>query len=243
MNYREAIERLKSLSDPARVAAMSRFGVQVKKALGISAPELRRLAREIGKDHAMAARLWSSGIHEARILAALIDDAQFVTEGQMESWASDFDSWDVCDACCSNLFDRTPFAYRKAIEWSRREEEYVKRAAFALMAALAVHDKKAADENFVKFLPLIRRESADDRNFVKKAVNWALRQIGKRNAALNRAAIDAAREIQSVSSRSARWIAADALRELTSEKVQSRLRRKSSSFERTSSDQRARANF
>jgi 3-methyladenine DNA glycosylase AlkD len=227
MKYRDLIERLKALSDPARVAGMSRFGVEVKKALGVSAPELRRLARETGKDHQLAARLWASQIHEARILASLIDDPRLVTEDQMESWASDFDSWDVCDACCSNLFCRTPFAYRKAIEWSGREEEYVKRAAFALMAALAVHDKKAADEKFAEFLPIIRREAADDRNFVKKAINWALRQIGKRNAALNRAAIAAASEIRLIDSRSARWIAADALRELTGEQVRNRLRRKS----------------
>ncbi len=225
MTYREVIERLKSLSEPARVSAMSRFGVQVKKALGISAPELRGLAKEIGKDHALAARLWSSGIHEARILAALTDDPHLVTEDQMENWAADFDSWDVCDACCLNLFDHTPFAYKKAIEWSRREEEYVKRAAFALMAALAVHDKKASDKNFLEFLPIIKRESADDRNFVKKAVNWALRQIGKRNTALNRAAFETACEIRLIDSRPARWIAADALRELSSEQVQKRLLR------------------
>lgn len=229
MTYGEVIERLKSLSDPARVSAMSRFGVQVKKALGISAPELRKLAKEIGKDHALAARLWSSGIHEARILAALTDDPHLVTEDQMENWAADFDSWDVCDACCLNLFDHTPFAYKKIAEWSRREKAYVKRAAFALMAALAVHDKNASDKNFVKFLPIIKRESADDRNFVKKAVNWALRQIGKRNIVLNRAAIETACEIRLIDSRSARWIAADALRELSSAQVQNRLRKKSDS--------------
>ena len=175
-------------------------------------------------NHNLAQELWASGIHEARILACMIDDPEMVNEEQIERWVKDFDSWDVCDQCCSNLFDKTEFAYQKAVEWSKRNEEFVKRAGFVLMACLAVHDKKAKDKEFLRFLPIIKRESADNRNFVKKAVNWALRQIGKRNLNLNREAIEAAAEIQKMDSRSAKWIASDAIRELTSEAVQERLR-------------------
>jgi 3-methyladenine DNA glycosylase AlkD len=155
-----------------------------------------------------------------------VDEPAKVTEAQLERWARDFDSWDICDGVCSNLFDRTPFARGKAIEWSARREEYVKRAGFVLMAALAVHDKKAPDALFREFLPLIEREATDERNFVKKAVNWALRQIGKRNGALNRDAIAAAKRIRRIDSKAARWIAADALRELQSAAVQERLKGK-----------------
>lgn len=225
MQYREIITKLKSFSNPEAVAGMARFGIDISKAYGISAPTLRQLAKEIGTNHVLAQRLWASGIHEARILAALIDDPQLVTEAQMESWVKDFHSWDICDACCGNLFDKTPFAYRKAVEWSSRKEEFVKRAGFALMAYLAVHDKAAKDEVFLKFLPLIKRHAVDERNFVKKAVNWALRQIGKRSRSLNRAAIQTAKAIQKIDSKSARWVAADALRELTSAKIKNRLRR------------------
>lgn len=224
MQYEQVLEKLKAAGSPKAAEGMARYGIQTERAYGISAPTLRALAREIGKDHALALQLWASGIHEGRMLAALIDDPKLVSEGQLESWVSAFDSWDVCDCCTSNLFRKTPFAYQKVVEWSGREEEFVKRAAFALMAALAVHDKKADDEQFLRFLPLIKRESGDGRNFVKKAVNWALRQIGKRNANLNEAAIQMAQEIKSLESTSARWIAADALRELTSDAVQERLR-------------------
>lgn len=203
---------------------MSRFGIKADKAFGVSVPALRKLAKSIGKDHALAQALWESGLHEARELATMIADPELVTEELMERWVMDIDSWDVCDHCCGNLWDKTPFAYRKAREWSRRPEEFVKRAAFSLMAALAVHDKTASDDAFIKFFAIIKRESIDERNFVKKAVNWALRQIGKRNRKLNRQAIETAREIQKLDSKSARWIAADALRELTNDKVQSRMR-------------------
>ncbi len=204
---------------------MARFAVPIDKALGIPTPALRKLAREIGKDHQLAEDLWKSGIHEARTLAALIDDPKLVTQEQAERWLRDFDSWDICDCCCGILFDKTHFAYRKAVEWSRRKKEFAKRAGFALMAALAVHDKEAAEAKFLRFLPIIKRESTDQRNFVKKAVNWALGQIGKRSRRLNKAAVKAARAIRKTGSRSARWIAADALRELTSEAVQERLKR------------------
>src|SRR3990170_4919512 len=206
------LKKLKSLSDPKAVEGMARFGINPKNTYGVSIPNLRSMAKKIGRNHVLAQQLWSSGIHEVRILAGMVDAPEMVTEEQMEQWVKDFDSWDVCDQCCSNLFDKTNFAHQKAAEWSRRREEFVKRAGFVLMAALSVHDKKAKDEAFMKFLPIIKRESTDDRNFVRKAVNWALRQIGKRNATLNRAAIETAEEIQKIESKSAKWIASDALR-------------------------------
>jgi 3-methyladenine DNA glycosylase AlkD len=224
MKCEDILNKLKALSNPEAVAGMARFGINPENILGISIPTLRGLARGIGKDHALAQELWSSGIHEARILASMIDDPKTVTEEQMEAWVKDFDSWDVCDQCCMNLFEKTEFAYQKCVEWSSRRDEFVKRAGFALMARLAVSDKRAGDEEFMKFLPIIKRESVDDRNYVRKAVNWSLRQIGKRNRSLNRAATMTAKEIQKIDSKSARWIASDALRELTSEKVQRRLK-------------------
>ena len=202
---------------------MGRFGINPANAYGVSVPNLRRIAKDTGKSHELAQQLWESNIHEARILAGMIDEPQKVTEGQMEAWVRGFDSWDVCDQCCLNLFAKTGFAYQKAAEWSADEGEFVKRAGFALMACLAVGDKQAGDAQFEAFLPLIKRESGDNRNYVKKAVNWALRQIGKRNPTLNRRAVETAQEVKSMGSTSARWIAADAIRELTSEAVQKRL--------------------
>jgi 3-methyladenine DNA glycosylase AlkD len=224
MNRDDILREIEALGSPEAVAGMARFGIRGQKVYGVSMPNLRALAKRAGKDHPLAEELWLSGVHEARIVACLVDDPARVTEEQMERWAGDFDSWDVCDQCCGGLFDRTPLAYAKALEWSGRTEEFVKRAGFALMAYLAVHDKKADDADFLQFLPAIKRESTDKRNFVKKAVNWALRQIGKRNVSLNRAAIDTAREIQRIDSSAARWVASDALRELTGEAVQSKLR-------------------
>jgi len=215
---------LRALSNPKNLAGMARFGINPKNTLGVSVPQIREMARKAGKNHALAEQLWKSGIHEARILAGFVDEPQLVTEKQMESWVSEFDSWDVCDQVCGSLFDRTKLAYEKAEEWSTRKEEFVKRAGFALMAYLAVHDKKTSNDVFAKFLPMIKRGSDDDRNFVKKAVNWALRQIGKRNLALNKLAVRTAKEIQKMKPRSAKWIASDALRELTDEKVLDRLR-------------------
>jgi len=224
MPAEEILNRLKAVADPDKVAGMAQYAVGGAHTLGISVPALRKLAKEIGQDHQVAQELWTSGIHEARILASMIDPPRQVTEAQMEAWVKDFDSWDVCDQCCLNLFRKTPLTHQKAVEWSGREPEFVKRTGFALMATLAVHDKKAGDEVFIAFLPLIKREAIDERNFVKKAVNWTLRQIGKRNLNLNRAAVETAEEIQQLDSKSARWIAADALRELTGEKVQQKLR-------------------
>jgi 3-methyladenine DNA glycosylase AlkD len=224
MQLNEILQTLGSLSDPEAVQGMARYGINPETALGISIPDLRKLAKQIGKNHALALELWNTGIHEARILACYVAVPKAVTDAQMEAWAEDFNSWDLCDQCCGNLFDRTEFAYRKASEWSSREEEFIKRAAFALMAWLAVHDKKAGDAPFLQFLPLIEREATDSRNYVKKAVNWALRQIGKRNRNLNAEAIRSAEKILSLESKSAQWVARDALRELTSEKIQQKLK-------------------
>jgi len=224
MRCEDIIKKLENEANPINVAGMARFGINPDKTLGVSIPFLRKLAKEIRKNHDLAKELWLSGIHEARILAGLIDDPDRVTEKQMDQWVEDFDSWDVCDLVCSNLFDKTRFAYKKAFEWTTRDDEFVKRAGFVMMAALSVHDKKASDREFEKFLPMIVREAKDERNYVKKAVNWALRQIGKRNRALNRKAIQTAEKIRRIDSKSARWIAADALRELKSDAVQRRLK-------------------
>lgn len=224
MNCAEILRELESKGDPAVVQAMARFAVRAEKAYGWSKPALERLARQIGKNHALARQLWSSGIYDARGLATLIAEPGKVSERQMDRWARDFDSWAICDAACLNVFRHTPFAYRKCVEWSSRKEEFEKRAGFALMAGLAVSDKAARDEAFLAFLPLIKAQSKDERNFVKKAVNWALRQIGKRNRRLNRAALKCAREIHALGDRSARWIASDAVRELESPQVRKRLK-------------------
>jgi len=221
----EVIRKLKTLGDPRVAEGMARFGIHVPNVWGVSASHLRRFAKEIGKDHRLAAQLWRTGVHDARILAALIDDPAQVTRRQMERWAKDFDSWAVCDAACGCLFDKTPYAWEQAAEWTARKQEYAKRAGFVLMASLAVHDKKAPDGRFEKFLPLIAKHATDERNFVKKAVNWALRQIGKRNARLNALAIRTAEDIRRIDSKAARWIASDALRELTGARVQARLAR------------------
>jgi len=217
------MDELRQRGNPKAVVGMARFGIQTGKALGVSIPQLREVAKQIGTSHELARKLWKTGIHEARILASMIDDPEKVSEDQMERWAMDFDSWDIVDGCCGNLFDKTEFAIGKAHKWSKRKEEYVKRAGFVLMAEMAVHNKKASDKTFLDFLPVIVRETSDERNFVKKAVNWALRQIGKRNITLNAAAIKTCADIRYSDSKSAKWIAADALRELTSASVKKRL--------------------
>jgi 3-methyladenine DNA glycosylase AlkD len=219
------VDRLKSLGDPRAVEGMARFGIQSNHSFGVSVPKLRTLAREVGLDHLLALKLWETGLHDARLLATMVDDPEQVTVDQMDKWVRDFDSWDIVDGSCGNLFDKTPFAVAKAKEWCKREEEYVKRAGFVLMAELAVHDKQAKDKLFIDFLPLIIGGASDKRNFVKKAVNWALRQIGKRNLKLNKAAVSTARKIQKMESRAAKWVASDALRELKSPQVLKRLRK------------------
>ncbi len=223
LTTQQVLQRLRSLANPANVEGMARFGISSKDTLGVSVNALRSLAKETGKSHTLALQLWDSGIHEARLLATIIDEPRQVTEAQMEQWAAQFDSWDICDGACYGLFDKTPYAWKKAGEWSLRQEEFVRRGGFALMAGLSIHNKKAPDQQFLDLLPLFRSAATDERNFVRKAVNWGLRQIGKRNTALNAAAIAVARDIQTLDSRSARWIAADALRELTGPKVQERL--------------------
>jgi 3-methyladenine DNA glycosylase AlkD len=215
----EIIAYLKSLNNEHNKAGQARFGINTEKSFGISIPVLRDLAKQYKKQHELALQLWDTGYHEARILAAFIDDYQQVTEQQMEAWVVDFNSWDLCDQCCGNLFDKTPFAYDKAIAWVAREEEYVRRAGFTLMATLAVHDKKAPDKKFFPFFSLIEQYAFDERNFVKKAVNWALRQMGKRSLVLHKQATATAEKLLLQKHKSARWIATDALRELDSEKV------------------------
>jgi len=221
------IKRLRGMSNDDNVRGMARYGIATAGTLGISMPEIRRVAKELGKDHELALELWKSKIHEARILAALIAEPKRMTRRTMELWVKDFDSWDVCDQVVSNLFDKTSVAYELAFVWSVREEEYVRRAGYVMMAALAVHDKLASDRAFLEFLPVIVAGANDNRNFVRKAVNWALRQIGKRNLSLNQAAISCAQEIAGLDSNSAKWIAADALRELKDQKIQERLANKS----------------
>ena len=220
----DIIIKLKSLSKPESVEGMARFGINPEKNFGVSIPNLRKIAKENGRDHQLAHNLWATGIHDARILAGMIDEPAEVTREQADKWAGDFDSWDVCDEVCMNIFEKLLFAYEKAVEWSSSEEEFIKRAGFVLMARLAVSDKKAEDSKFISFFPYIKKQSKDDRNFVKKAVNWAIRQIGKRNVNLNKLAIQVGEEIYNFDDKSSRWIAADALRELKNEKIQKRLR-------------------
>jgi len=220
------LRELRGLADPKVRARMEYFGVQVPKAHGISVPVLHQFAKRIGKDHWLARQIWATGIHEAKILATLIGESKKVTAAEMEHWARDFDSWDVVDAACCYLYAYAKPAWSKVAAWSRRREEFVKRASFSLIAYLSYKDKAAPDGRFARFLRLIEREAHDERNFVRKAVNWALRNIGKRNKRLNRAAIRAAERIRRQGSRTARWIAADALRELRSAAVQKRLQRK-----------------
>jgi 3-methyladenine DNA glycosylase AlkD len=204
---------------------MARFGIDPRGRLGVSIPDVRKLARETGHSHELALALWRTGIADARILAAMVDEPSKVTAAQMEGWVRGFDSWDVCDQVCLNLFVNASPAWKKAREWAGREGEFNRRAGFALMACLAVHDKKALDSAFVRLLPLIRKASTDERNYVRKAVNWALRQIGKRNRALNRAAVVIAHKIGRLDSRSARWIASDAIRELEDSATRRRLKK------------------
>jgi 3-methyladenine DNA glycosylase AlkD len=214
---------LHSMADPSQLAGMARFGMAPEGRLGIPIPELRRLARGIPRDHSLAAKLWASGLQEARILASMVDEPDKVSDAQMDAWVMDFNSWDVCDQVCNNLFVYTTFAWQVVEPWAEREEEFVRRAAFTLIACLAWHDKSDGDSRFTALFPLIRRHAGDPRNFVKKAINWALRNIGKRSLALNRDAVDFCEDLARLDDRTARWIAKDALRELTSEKVQTRL--------------------
>ena len=222
--FDEVMEELRSMAKPGKLEGMAHFGIKGDKRLGISMPELRKASKSIGKDHELALKLWSTKIPDAMILATLVDDPEKVTEQQAESWVKDLDSWDVCDQLCMNLFDRVPFAGKKIREWSKRDEEFVKRASFALIACIAWHDKDAPDELFIRFFPVIKNGATDERIYVKKAVSWALRHIGKKNLYLNRKATSLAREIKNIDSKPSRWIAYDVIRELESEAVLKRLK-------------------
>jgi 3-methyladenine DNA glycosylase AlkD len=234
------LAELRAMGSKRNREGMERYGINVENAYGVSVYELRRIAKRLGTDHELALALWATGNHEARLLACFVDDPAAVTEAQLESWAGDFDSWDICDQATTSLFDLTKHAWLKAAEWAKREEEWVKRGGFALMAGLSVHDRTAADPAFRMFFPLIEQGAFDHRNFVRKAVNWALRNIGKRNRNLNESAVACAKKILAAANRSAggerggdpgarsaRWVASDALRELVSDKVQARLKGKS----------------
>jgi len=222
-SVQQIMETLRSGGTRRNIDGMARFGITSKKVLGVGATPLRALAKKLGKNQELSIRLWKTGYLEARILAALIGDPRLVTRTQMNSWVSDFDNWAVCDSCCGVLFDKTPFARQQAVLWSARKAEFVRRAGFVLMATLAVHDKELPDAAFVRFFPLIKKRSTDERNLVKKGVNWALRQIGKRNLLLNRKAIRVARELGQQKSAASRWIGSDALRELTDPNIRCRI--------------------
>lgn len=224
-SVKDVLDKLQSRARPDQLGGMAKYGMAVERRLGVSVPDMRKLAKETGKDHMLALELWKTGIAEARIVAALVDEPDKLTEQQMEDWVKDIDSWDVCDQVCMNLFEKTPLAWKKIIDWSERDEEFVKRTAFSLIACLAWHDRAASDTKIMELLPVIKSGATDERNFVKKAVNWALRTIGKRNLSLNKAALETAREIQQLDSKAARWVAADAIRELESEAVRARLNR------------------
>ncbi len=233
----DILAELRALGSEKNRAGMARYGINVENAFGVSVNQLRRVAKQLGTDHRLALALWATGNHEARLLACFIDDPALVSDQQLEAWARDFDSWDICDQATTSLFDLSKHAWGKAVKWAGRDQEWIKRAGFALMAGLCVHDKSAGNRAFWKLLPLIERGAFDERNFVKKAVNWALRNIGKRNLALNAAAIACAERMRAAANqraggerggdpatRSARWVAADALRELASAKVQARIK-------------------
>ena len=223
-SVKDVLDKLQSKAQPEQLKGMAKYGMTVEQRLGVSVPDMRKLAKEIGRDHKLALDLWRTGIAEARIVAAMVGDPAKLTEEQMEDWVKGINSWDVCDQVCMNLFEKNQLAWKKIVDWSEREEEFVKRTAFSLIACLAWHDKKASDEKFIELLSVIIRGATDERNFVKKAVNWALRNIGKRNLNLNEAAINAAKEIKRLDSKAARWVAADAIRELESESIQKRLK-------------------
>jgi len=221
----EVLAWLESRADPRNVAGMARYGIRSVRALGVPGPELRAQARALAPDHDLALALWRSAVHDARVLAALVDDPARVTPAQMERWARDFDNWAVCDACCWHLFDRTPHAVAKARAWSTRREEFVRRAGFVLMAALALHDRQAKDALFADFLRLLERRAEDERSLMRKAVSWAVRQIGKRNPALHAVALATTGRLAARGTPGARWVATDARRELESAAVRTRLAR------------------
>jgi 3-methyladenine DNA glycosylase AlkD len=218
----QILQELQAYGSDVNRAGMSKFGINTEMAYGVSIPIIRSIAKKYKRNHTLALDLWKTQVHEARLLAVFIEDPKQVTEVQMEGWVQDFNSWDLCDQTCGNLFIKTSFAYQKAVAWTYRNEEFVKRAGFAIMAYLAVHDKKADTDRLLEFFPHIEREAKDNRNYVKKAVNWALRQIGKRSIELRSEAIELASRIKEQQPYlSARWIASDALRELQKKNLSS----------------------
>ena len=216
---------LKRHATKRTLEGMARYGLPSDNALGVSVGDIRALAKRLGQNHELAAALWKTGVYEARMLTSFVDEPSRVTSSQMDRWCRDFDNWGICDTVCFHLFDRTPFAWEKARQWSASPREFVKRAGFALMASLVVHDKAAPGPRFLAFLPLIEQGARDERNFVKKAVNWALRCIGKRDLALNAAAVALSKNLAQSKEASCRWVGKDALRELQNAKVRTRLAR------------------
>ena len=223
----EVINLLSEKAKSDQVEGMAKFGIVSDRRMGVSVPDMRKIAKDVGQDHQLAIELWDTGIPEAMIVAGMVAEPDRLTEAEMEDWVVDINSWDICDQVCMNLFEKSPLAEKKIHDWSLREEEFVRRTAYALIACLAWHDKEAGDERFTNYFPVIIAGASDERNYVKKAVSWALRNIGKRNMALNKAALETAREIKQINAKSARWIASDVIRELESEKVQARLKAKS----------------
>jgi len=220
-----ALKWLKRHATKHTLDGMARYGLPSDNALGVPVGKIRDLGKRLGRNHALAAALWDTGVYEARMLTAFVGEPERVTLVQMNRWCRDFDSWGICDTLCFHLFDRTPFAWAKARQWATSPREFVKRAGFALMASLVVHDKAAPGSRFLSFLPLIEQGARDERNFVKKAVNWALRCIGKRDLALNAAAVAVSKRLAQSEEPSCRWVGKDALRELAGPKVQARLLR------------------
>ena len=220
----EILEKLKSKSRKDQLEGMARYGIKIDKRLGVSIPEIRKIAKDFGKNHETALDLWNTGFDDAKITAAMIDEPEKVTENQMDEWVKEIDSWDVCDQICMNLFDKTSYAWKKIIDWSKRDEEFVKRTAFSLLACLAWHDKNADDNKFIEYFPIIKRNSTDERNYVKKAVSWSLRHIGKRNLNLHKKALKLANEIKQIDSKTAKWIGSDAIKDLNSDATKRRLK-------------------
>ena len=225
---KKILDQLQALGNSKDLAGMAHFGIQIEKAFGVRVSTLRQMAKEIGRDHKLAIILWDSEFHEARMLACMVDEVGKLSEAQMDSWIKDFNSWDLCDTCTGSLFDRHPKAYEKAVEWSQLTLEFERRAGFAMMAWLALHGKKESDQRFEEFFPHIKAGSIDERNYVKKAVSWALRQIGKRNLEMREKAILVAKSIQGLDSKSAKWVATDTLRELNKATTIARLEKKAS---------------
>jgi 3-methyladenine DNA glycosylase AlkD len=223
MELQEIVAKLELLSTPENIEGMERFGITPEKTYAVRIPELRKIAKESGKNHELALELWELDFRETKILACMIDDPKMVSSSQLNAWVLEFDYWEICDQCCMNLFRKTSFAYDKIFEWGEHEAEFVKRAAFSLLAVMAVHDKKQPNHQFEQYYPLLISASTDNRNFVKKAVNWALRSIGKKNSSLNKSSIDLAEEILALNTKSSKWIASNALKELKNEKVRKKL--------------------